>query len=202
MNSERTADSHVSASGHATPAAEPDGMSAAGVAHATAAERKRYALLQRLEDRLDVPMTFLAFVWLALLVGEFVWGESRWFEILGSLIWAVFILNFTIELAIAPRKLAYVRRNWLTALSLFAPALRALRVFRVLQVTRAGRGLQLLRVLDSLSRGMHALGASLKRRGFRYVAMLTLIVTFTGAAAIYAFENGPSGDLRSYWDAL
>ena len=41
-----------------------------------ALERERYELLQRLEDWLDTPMLILAFVWLALLVGELIWGES------------------------------------------------------------------------------------------------------------------------------
>ncbi|MGH8178793.1 MAG: potassium channel family protein, partial [Steroidobacter sp.] len=75
------------------------------------------------------------------------------------------------------------------------------RVFRLLRLARAGRGLRLLRVLSSLNRGMHALGASLSRRGFGYVIALTVLVTFAGAAGMYAFENGAPG-LTSYGEAL
>jgi voltage-gated potassium channel len=39
-------------------------------------ERERYELLQRLEDWLETPMLVLAFAWLALLIGELIWGES------------------------------------------------------------------------------------------------------------------------------
>jgi len=73
----------------------PEGASLAG-------ERER--LLRRLESWLDGPMTTLAFVWLALLVMELVWGESRWFGTLGLAIWGVFILHFALELTLAPRK--------------------------------------------------------------------------------------------------
>lgn len=168
-------------------------------------QNERYMLLRRVEDGLETPMLVLAFVWLALLVVELTWGDSRWFEILGTVIWAIFVLNFAFELVLAPDKAAYLKRNWLTGLSLVLPALRifrAVRVFRLLRLARAGRGLRLLRVVTSLNRSMGALGASLGRRGFGYVTALTLLVTFTGAAGMYAFENEAVGGLTSYPEAL
>ena len=170
-----------------------------------ALEKERFELLERLEHWLETPMLVLAFVWLALLIVEFIWGESSLFEIIGTSIYVVFILNFALEFTLAPRKGDYLKRNWLTAISLLVPALRIFRifrVFRVLRLARAGRGLRLLRVVSSLNRGMHALGASLSRRGFGYVFALTILVTFAGAAGMYAFENEAPGGLRSYGQAL
>jgi len=170
-----------------------------------ALERERFELLGRLERWLETPMLVLAFVWLALLIVELIWGESSLFEIIGTSIYVVFILNFALEFTLAPRKVDYLKRNWLTAISLLVPALRIFRisrVFRVLRLARAGRGLRLLRVVSSLNRGMRALGASLSRRGFNYVLALTLIVTFAGAAGMYAFENAAPSGLHSYGEAL
>jgi voltage-gated potassium channel len=170
-----------------------------------ALERERYELLQRLEDWLETPMLILAFVWLALLVVELIGGESLAFEIIGTIIWVVFILNFAVEFVLAPRKVAYLKSNWLPAISLLIPALRLFRVFRVfrlLRLARVGRGLRLFRVVSSLNRGMRALGASLRRRGFGYVFALTVLVAFAGAAGMYAFENGAPGGLNSYGEAL
>ena len=170
-----------------------------------ALEQERFEVLERLENWLETPMLVLAFVWLALLMGEFIWGESSLFEMIGTSIYVIFILNFVLEFTLAPRKGDYLKRNWLTAISLLIPALRifrVFRVFRVLRLARAGRGLRLLRVVSSLNRGMHALGASLSRRGFGYVFALTLLVTFAGAAGMYAFENEAPGGLRSYGEAL
>jgi len=170
-----------------------------------ALERERYELLQRLEDWLETPLLILAFVWLALLVGELIWGESLSFEIIGTIIWAVFILDFAVEIVLAPRKVAYLKSNWLPAISLLIPALRLIRVFRVfrlLRLARVGRGFRFFRVVSSLNRGMRALGASLRRRGFGYVVALTVLVVFAGAAGMYAFENGASAGLKSYGDAL
>ena len=67
-----------------------------------ALEHERTELLQRLEDWLETPMLVLAFAWLALLIVELVWGESAWFEIIGTIIWIVFILNFVVEFVLAP----------------------------------------------------------------------------------------------------
>jgi len=150
-------------------------------------------------------MLVLAFIWLALLVGELIWGESLLFEIIGTIIWVIFILDFAVEFVLAPHKGAYLKRNWLTAISLVVPALRLFRVFRVfrlLRLTRVGRGLSLLRVVSSLNRGMRALGTSLSRRGFGYVIVLTVLVTFTGAAGMYAFESVVPDGIKSYGEAL
>ena len=170
-----------------------------------ALDKERYELLQRLEDWLETPMLILAFVWLALLVGELILGENLAFEVIGTVIWIIFILHFAVEFTLAPRKAAYLRSNWLTALSLLVPALRILRIFRVvglLRLARVGRGLRLFRVVSSLNRGMRALRATLERRGFGYVILLTILVVFAGAAGMYAFENEVPGGFDNYGEAL
>lgn len=175
------------------------------VGEVKALERERYELLQRLEDWLETPMLVLAFVWLALLIVELLWGESPWFEIIGTTIWIIFLLDFAVELVLAPRRGAYLKRNWLTAFALLIPALRLFRIFRVfrlLRLARAGRSLRLVRVVSSINRSMKALGASLSRRGFGYVSALTVLVTFAGAAGIYAFEHESRGGPQSYGEAV
>jgi len=106
-------------------------------------------------------------------------------------------------LTLAPQKLEYLRRNWLKALSLALPALRVFRLARFLRLARFARGVRLVRLVGSVNRGMNALGAALSRRGFGYVLGVTLIVTFVGAAGIYALEKeAPGGGFDSYAAAL
>src|SRR5665648_1258973 len=170
-----------------------------------ALKKERYELLQRLENSLEMPMLVLAFVWLALLIVELIWGESQLFLIIGTIIWVIFILSFAVEFILAPHKAAYLKHNWLAAISLLVPALRIFRIFRIFRLfrlARVGRGLSLLRVVSSLNRSMRALGASLSRRGFGYVIALTVLVMFTGAAGMYAFEKVAPGGMQSYGEAL
>ncbi len=169
-------------------------------------DRERSEVLQQWEDWLETPMLLLGFAWLALFIVELVWGLNPLLEAIGTVIWIVFILDFSIQFLLAPRKLFYLKHNWLTAFSLFIPALRIFRIVQVirpLQSVRAIRGLQLLRVITRINRGMRVLGASIGRRGFGYVVGLTMIVTLIGAAGIYAFEHElPDGTITNYATAL
>jgi len=174
-----------------------------------ALDRERRELLEQVEGWLEVPMLILGFVWLILLGIELlwqkVWAQNPIFDAVSNVIWVVFIINFVVELILAPRKLDYFKRNWLTALSLIVPALRVFRITRVVGVVRgarAGRGIRLVKVVGSLNRGMRALGASMGRRGLGYVAALTVILTLSGAAGMYAFENEYPEGLHSYGEAL
>lgn len=159
---------------------------------------ERNKLLVSIEKFLEGPMVFLGFVWLVLLIIELIWGLSRILEIFSLSIWIIFILDFIIKFALAPAKLSFLKKNWLTAISLFIPALR---VFRILRFIRVFRGIRLIRVVSSLNRSMNSLAATMKRRAFGYVAALTLVVTFGGAAGMYAIEN-PNQGFENYGMAL
>lgn len=166
-------------------------------------DRERSNLLATIDRALEVPMLVLGAAWLGLLVVELVWGLSPLLETIGTVIWGIFIVDFVIALALAPNKLDYLKHNWLTAISLVVPALRLFRVFRVLRFARAARGLRLIKIVGSVNRGLRALGSSMSRRGFGYVAALTLLVTLAGSAGMYSFEDQLSqGSFNSYGEAL
>ncbi len=162
-------------------------------------ERKR--LLKSVEKMLDGPMIFLGFVWLVLLVVELVWGINKILEYVAIGIWGIFIIDFLITFSLAPEKLSFLKKNWLTAISLFIPALRVFRVFRFVRLLRGLKGIRLVRIVSSFNRSMRSVGQTMKRRGFGYVMIITLIVIFAGAAGMYAMEN-PNPGFTSYWLAL
>lgn len=160
--------------------------------------RERYKLLRSVEKLLEAPMILLGFVWLVLLVTELIWGLSKPLEYLSLAIWAVFILDFVVKIILAPAKIGFLKKNWLTAISLAIPALR---IFRILRLLRFLRSIRLIKVVASLNRSIKSLGATMKRRGFGYVMLLALVVTFGGAAGMYALEN-PNPGFENYGMAL
>src|SRR5687768_915680 len=81
-------------------------------------QRQRQTLLRRVSAVLDAPMTILSFVWVGLMIVEFTGELSPPLEALNYVIWTLFVLHFAVEFWIAPRKLVYLQKNWLTALSL------------------------------------------------------------------------------------
>lgn len=180
---------------------------AAPGAQRRATRRELARLLHQIERAIEIPMIVLAFVWLVLLILEFTRGLTPLMNVSLNAIWGVFIFDFLLRFSLAPAKLRFLRRQWLTAVSLLVPALRLLRVAhaaRLLLLLRGTRGLRLLRVVSSLNRGMRALRLSLGRRAAGYVGALTVVVLFVGGAGMYAFErSGPAADgFATYGDAL
>lgn len=158
--------------------------------------RERWKLTARLVRLLETPMLILSGVWSVLLVVEFTRGLSAWLQTLTDVIWLLFVAQFNIEFIAAPSKRVYLRKRWVTALSLLLPAFRLLRVVRMVRVAalaRAARGIRLARLLGAMNRGMRALGLGFRRRGIGYLIVLTLLVTVTGAAGMYQLELDAQG---------
>ncbi len=156
----------------------------------------------------ETAMAILGLLWMALLILELTYGLGPVLNAVFEGIWIVFVLEFVVRFILASDRGDYLKANWLVGLSLLIPAIRVLRVFRVLRLFRMApvvRGVLLARLFASSRRSMRALGHMMRRRGFAYVVLVTLIVTFVGAAGMYAFEKGATdtGDgFTSYWDAL
>ena len=95
---------------------------------------ERVELLSQINALFDFPLLLLSIVWLILLIMDLIYGLSPILADLGLAIWGIFILDFFIELYIAPDKKVYLKQNWIAALSLFLPGLRVLRVFSGLKI--------------------------------------------------------------------
>lgn len=165
---------------------------------------ERWATLKRLDDWLETPMLVLSAAWLGIVLVELLQGSSRLLETLGTAIWVIFILEFGLRFALAPEKLPFLKRNWLTVIALVVPAFRLLRGLRFLRAARALRGARLIRIVGTANRSMNALKATLARRRFGYVLGLTALVIALGAAGMLSFEPAAevAGGFTSYGDAL
>lgn len=162
-------------------------------------DRERNKLVWRLEKKLEIPLAILGFVWLVLLVIELTEGLNETLETASIIIWIIFILDFIIKFIIAPRKISYLKKNVITVLSLLVPAFR---MFRIVSALRFLRSLDLVKVVGSLNRGINALSRTMERRAFGYVLIVTLVVLFTGAAGMYAFERGEGKGFQTYSESL
>jgi voltage-gated potassium channel len=173
--------------------------------HAPAPSRnERWEALDSLDEWLRGPMLTLSLIWLLLVLWELAQGSSALLETFGIAIWGVFVLEFILRFTLAPEKLPFLKKNWLTVIALVVPAFRLLRGFRLLRMARALRGARLVRIVGTANRSMNALRITLARRGFIYVLGLTLLVILLGAAGMLSFEpaNEIDGGFTSYWDAL
>lgn len=167
-------------------------------------EEERWRTLAQLDEWLRGPMLVLSFVWLLLVVAELVRGSDELLGSIGMAIWVVFILEFLLRFTLAPEKLPFLKRNWLTVIALVVPAFRLVRAFAILRAARVLRGFRLVRIVGTANRSMNALRSTLRRRQFGYVIGLTIAVIFLGAAGMLSFEPASEveGGFVGYWDAL
>jgi len=165
---------------------------------------ERWKALEELDDWLRLPMALLGLAWLLIVVAELLWGERAGLSLASTVIWIIFIAEFSLRLLLAPDRVAFVKRNWLTAIALIVPALRFFRALSILRAARALRGLRLVRIVGTANRSMNALRITLHRRRFSYVMGLTLLVVLLGAAGMFSFEPAAEidGGFTSYGHAL
>jgi voltage-gated potassium channel len=165
---------------------------------------ERWDTLRQLDEWLRVPMIVLSLAWLAIVITELTVGGSDLLEVFGTGIWIVFIAEFLIRIMIAPDRIRFLRRNWLTVVALLVPALRLFRGLSILRAARALRGARLVRIVGTANRSMKTLKATLARRRFGYVLVLTALVILLGAAGMLSFEPAEEveGGFTSYGDAL
>ena len=167
-------------------------------------DHQRLSTLRQLDEWLDTPMMLLSAFWVVIVLIELTTGGNALLTAIGSVIWIIFLIEFGIRFVLAPKKLPFLKSNWLTAIALLAPALRLFAIFRFLRAASALRGFRLVKLVGTVNRSMNALRRTLERRKFGYVAGLTLLVVGLGAAGMLSFEPAKEvhGGFTSYGDAL
>ena len=93
------------------------------------AEREK--LINRISSITESPLIILAFAMIPLLLGPYIWDlsqeELNTFNRLDQIIWVIFLLNLIIKVIIAPRRLSFLRSNFLEVI-VVVPYLQPLRI--------------------------------------------------------------------------
>jgi voltage-gated potassium channel len=165
----------------------------------------RYRLVIQAERLLDGPANFLALVFAVALGTEIVLavqGDAipAWLGTVQLLIWGFFGLQFAFGLAVAPSVRRYLRRHWLTAISLVLPFVRVLRVARLAAALRAVR---LARLVTGANRLLRSVRRTLAWNGAGYALGIAATVALFGSVALFMFEaDAGTPGLGSYGDVL
>ena len=165
----------------------------------------RARLVAQVERFLDGPATFLALVFAVALATELiltVQGDPvpSWLGTVQLLIWGFFGLQFALGLAVAPRVVPYLRRHWLTAISLVLPFFRVLRVARLAYALRA---LRLARLVTGANRLLRSVRRTLDWNGAGYAFGLIATVALFASVALFMFEaEASTPGLATYGDVL
>jgi voltage-gated potassium channel len=157
--------------------------------------------LARLERWTEIPLTILAVVLIPILLGPYLVSTSpQTDEILTGIdymIWGIFAADLIAKLALAPRRLEYLRRHWIDVLLVVIPFFRPLRVLRSTRLLRAGRVAVVL--------GRAAVGGKriFTRHGLHYtLAGATGVVIVSGFLVTAAERGDPDATIRDVADGL
>lgn len=115
--------------------------------------RKKYRIYYKLEEQLEIPMFFLSIFWLYLFIVEMAGRLDQWEEHLIYIIWGVFIVEFLLKLILAPRRLQFIKNNWITVIALVVPAFRVLRIFNALRFLQSVRFINSANIIRALTSG-------------------------------------------------
>ncbi len=166
---------------------------------------QRYRLVAQIERLLDGPTTYLAIIFALALVAEIALSAQGmavpavlgWIQLA---IWVVFIIHFLLGITISPDRIRYLRRNWLTAVSLLVPFLRAFRALRAVRALRATNSLRVVAGFNRMARSLRA-GLAWTRAG--YAGGLAVTAALLGSAALLMFESeAPNSQIVDYGEAL
>ncbi|MDQ6753748.1 MAG: potassium channel family protein [Actinomycetota bacterium] len=138
------------------------------------------------------PLTATALVFVAAYAVEVLFNvpESRAPELDAIIIgtWVVFVLDYLVNLYLAPQRWRWFGRNLHLLLIVALPILRPLR---------------LLRLVTLLALLQRRAGSALRGSVVAYVACSAALLVFVGAlAALDAEQNDPAANIRSFGDAL
>jgi voltage-gated potassium channel len=130
--------------------------------------------------------------------------QSVWLHVADWTIWTVFLIEYSVEMALSPSRSAYAKKNWLSpfVLVLSFPLLPDL--LGSVRLARLARFLRFTRLAGVTMRGLGELRAVLARRGLLYVGVTTMVLILAGGAALELVEpkTVQGGFLNGIWWAI
>ncbi|MCC6179383.1 MAG: potassium channel family protein [Chloroflexi bacterium] len=152
---------------------------------------RRREISERVERAIRVPMLVLAIVFLlavalpelALLPAE----VELALEAVNWLIWAVFAFELAVMTYLAPDRRRYLLVHWVDVLTVAVPALRPLRVLRILILS--------LRIWAEAK-------DAIRQRTMSVIAITSVLCIWAAATLVFFAERGGDGPIASYEDAL
>jgi voltage-gated potassium channel len=125
---------------------------------------------------------------------------AGWIQIADWAVWAVFLLEYVVMVAVSAERTRYVRRNPLNlaVILLSYPSLPA--VFGLIRLARLARFLRLLRLMSVTARAIEALRTIFWHRGVVLVAGVSVFLILAGGAGLTMLE--PQTVKGGFWDGV
>jgi voltage-gated potassium channel len=161
--------------------------------------KEREVLLQKIEKATEMPMLALVVIMVGVLILPLViklnHSQNVLFEMIDLVIWAIFCIELSVRVYIAPRRLEYLKKHWLDLILVLLPLLRFFRMFRVVRGARAIRSIKVVRflrftrIIFVFTKFTQKLKEIFSRHGFLYLVIIFMGIIIIGTILIYHFEQ-------------
>jgi voltage-gated potassium channel len=158
----------------------------------TPSQQGRQAWLDRYTAKTSPLLSGLALVYLFTFSVQAIWyyPQQTWFKIFfffGIALWVLFAIDLALRLAVAPRRLTFIKKNLLDVITVVLPQFRALRALRAF--TANG--------ILSKKTGLISGGA------FATAGFAAAIIVWVGSLMVLNAERGsPKAEITSAGDAI
>lgn len=156
--------------------------------------RRRAGLTERIERLTEVPMLVLAlFYVVAFVIGYLPRVPPDWrtgAELAENVIVALFAAELVIKVALAERRISYLRNHWLDVLIVVLPFLRPVRFLRI------------LRILPFLARGAIGVRRVMGPYHGAWALLIGLASVLISAVLVFLVEQDSGGTIVDFDDAL
>jgi voltage-gated potassium channel len=154
-------------------------------------ERQRAELFDRVNRATEVPMLLFALIFAAILMlltlGDLPSDVDQTLEAVTWLIWGIFAFELLVKTFLAPHRRRYLFTHWADVLTVILPALRPLRLLRLLVA-----GARFWRDAEEV----------LKHRTFSLLAVTSLCAGIGAGVLVYMAERQGDGPIQTLPDAL
>lgn len=103
-------------------------------------------------------------------------------------IWAVFLLEYVIEIGLSTNRQAYARKNWLSPLVIVLSFPLVPAMLSLTRLARLARILRLVRLIGVTYRALGELRSVLARRSLIYVLCITIFTILAGGTGLTLLE--------------
>jgi voltage-gated potassium channel len=111
-----------------------------------------------------------------------------WVTVADWFIWGIFLLEYTVELALARDRGAYARKNWFSPIVLILSFPELPNLLGTVRLARLARVLRFARLASVTLRGLAELRTALASRGLAFLALTTFALVVAGGAAVTVLE--------------
>lgn len=113
---------------------------------------------------------------------------ARWIQTADWAVWAVFLLEYTVMVAVSSERTAYIKRNPLNLAVIVLSYPHLPIIFGLVRLARLTRFLRLLRLMSVTARAVEALRTIFWRRGMACVVAISSLIILAGGAGLTLLE--------------